>query len=370
MTTTQEMFFMNMSANLGATQIGPGIEQKVYDKIFQFLAECKLSNWEIVWGPAVYVAKQRDFPDNVMFLAYDRNSPNSPRYFLSVAGTNRHSIVDWIEDLDTGTTNPWPWNNAGNEVQIANGSYDSLQILGILKANARVGGNPVGNPMLLTDYLKNEVSKAGVRPSSMITGGHSLGGALAPILALWLADTQQEWDPNKAISGFASWPSAGPTIGNMAFKEYYNLRIPNTTRIHNTLDVVPHAWNVTDLNMIPSLYERAIGKPDCIQGLVKLCIKKVTGIDYEQAGPIDNPLTGTINKSKINPILKPGTNFAIQLVYQHINAYFDLLEIKREQSFTQYFFDADIADWDADIAYWEGVAAGVKVAASASDQQA
>jgi hypothetical protein len=322
----QEMFLMNISVNNGSNETGPNIEQQVYDQIQIYLSTNNLGNWQIVWGAGVYVKEAGTVPDNVIYLAYD---PTTSRYFLSVAGTNVASkgvsIVDFMEDLDVATTWQWPWNGAGSDVLVANEGQMVLNILSALTANSYVNGVSSGSQVTLVQYLTNQMSNAAAGSCTLITGGHSMGGAIAPLLALWLADTQATWDPNKAVSNFSSWPSAGPAIGTVGFQNYYQSRIPDSYRIYNTLDVVPRAWNVADMNSITTLYSPSIGTSDCVDFLVERCVKKVGTINYEQTGMTDQPLTGTINSSVITWYYPPGVNFGIQLGYQHVDAYFDLL---------------------------------------------
>jgi hypothetical protein len=320
----KEMFLLNIASNAGSDETGDNIEQKVFDEISKYLVKHGLTNWEIAWGPGVYVKYNGSVPDNVIFLAFDKTTR---RYFLSVAGTNADSIVDWFQDLDVSTTVQWPWNNAGSEVQIASGSMAGLSVLMGLKGKACVNGIPVGDAVLLQDYLKQTLQNAGSGTYRFLTGGHSLGGALAPLLALWLLDTHENWDVNTAIQSFESWPSAGPTIGTDGFKTYYNERVLLTTRIHNTLDVVPHAWNKTSLAAIKTLYTPEIEHSDFVDLLVNRSIKKTGDIQYVQAGLTDVPLTGKVNTDIIEWYYPPAVNFISQLGYQHVNAYFKLLDI-------------------------------------------
>lgn len=48
---------------------------------------------------------------------------------------------------------------------------------------------------------------------------------------------------------------AGFSAGNSAFAEYYDQTLgPNTLRIWNSSDLVPHVWEVEALKIIPRLY--------------------------------------------------------------------------------------------------------------------
>jgi hypothetical protein len=355
--TIQEMFLLNISSNKGASLTGPNLEDQILQKILAFYKDYQINDWQVVWGPGVYVKTQGHTPDNVAYIAYNATTSS---YFLSVAGTNPLSIVDWMEDLNTGTTVAWPWNTTGNSGQIAAGSNDALGVIVNLQGREVVGGVHSGDPMTIQAYLQTVTGQKPPGSCSLITGGHSLGGALSPLAALWLADTQDAYDPAEVIGNFSSWPSAGPTAGDADFKAYYDSRIPQTYRIHNTIDVVPHAWNLADLNAIKTLYAPGIGHSDCVDWLVDREIKKVQSIDYQQAGLQDKPLSGTVNPSIIKRYLPNGINFGLQLDYQHINAYFDLLGLTADASFK---IENILSQREA---YWSGVAATVKTASRVS----
>ncbi len=92
---------------------------------------------------------------------------------------------------------------------------------------------------------------------SLTICGHSLGGALATLLALEVgANTHFK---NPAVFTFAS-----PRTGDPTFATTYNQVVPNTFRIANRMDIVPKL-------PLPPLYEHVLGLYDLIPGLkVKL----------------------------------------------------------------------------------------------------
>jgi pimeloyl-ACP methyl ester carboxylesterase len=87
--------------------------------------------------------------------------------------------------------------------------------------------------------------------TSLTICGHSLGGALATLLALDVA-------ANTGLgSALTSSTYASPRTGDPSFADTYNQVVPNTVRIANRLDLVPklplpplyeHVAQVTDLN--------------------------------------------------------------------------------------------------------------------------
>lgn len=72
-----------------------------------------------------------------------------------------------------------------------------------------------------------------------VVTGHSLGGALANLCAV---DLQYNFAPNIAIEVYTF---GAPRVGNRAFSESYNRRVPNNWRFVNGNDVVsglPRRW--------------------------------------------------------------------------------------------------------------------------------
>jgi hypothetical protein len=92
---------------------------------------------------------------------------------------------------------------------------------------------------------------------SLTICGHSLGGALATLLALEVAANTHFKNP--AVFTYAS-----PRTGDPTFATTYNQVVPNTFRIANRMDIVPKL-------PLPPLYEHVLGLYELIPGLkVKL----------------------------------------------------------------------------------------------------
>jgi hypothetical protein len=164
---------------------------------------------------------------------------------------------------------------------------------------------------------------------SITTAGHSLGGALSPVAALWLSDTRAQWDPAGRAT-LSCLPSAGPTPGNQDFATYYAGSPPGqrTTRIHNAIDVVPHAWAGADLAQVPSLYQPAIDPDPLVRGLVFLAAQASRNGNYTQLDPA-TALPGVVNPALINAtgLFRDFKNFIAQMGFQHVDAYPELLGI-------------------------------------------
>ncbi|EFA83435.1 hypothetical protein PPL_03582 [Heterostelium album PN500] len=68
---------------------------------------------------------------------------------------------------------------------------------------------------------------------SLFVTGHSMGGAISTFCTLELLD----WFPNVPLF---TYTYGSPRVGNNVFAEYYNSRQPNTWRVTNQKDLVPH----------------------------------------------------------------------------------------------------------------------------------
>jgi len=79
--------------------------------------------------------------------------------------------------------------------------------------------------------------------NSLTICGHSLGGALATLLALDVA-------VNTTFKNPTVYTYASPRIGDALFVSTYNQAVPNTFRIANRVDIVPR---------LPPFYEHAAG---------------------------------------------------------------------------------------------------------------
>jgi hypothetical protein len=111
----------------------------------------------------------------------------------------------------------------------------------------------------LLEFLKNFVANTAA-PVNIHVIGHSKSGALAPALALWLADTQggavadsARWDPGSKAN-LHVYSFSAPTPGNAGFAARFNRRIASAYRLENTYDIVPHVWNPNEVREIPDLY--------------------------------------------------------------------------------------------------------------------
>jgi len=90
-----------------------------------------------------------------------------------------------------------------------------------------------GSSMSLTDAIVNLNAQHAI--TSVTVLGHSLGGALATLVAAELASA----NPANVKSMLSVWTYASPRVGLPDFMSKFNSQIPTTYRIWNVLDIVP-----------------------------------------------------------------------------------------------------------------------------------
>ena len=183
----------------------------------------------------VWLGLSPDF-SNLMYVAQDDRG--SDRFAVVIRGTDFNFLGDLKEDFDVLDQHAWPWDRLGAS-KVAKGSWDGLCTLLAMTS----GINSVGTPTLVEFFSQ---AMDGEDDAQVWVTGHSLGGALATMLGLWLVDNLSAWTSGTSPS-LTTYTFASPTTGNQAFADYYNTKSSGNPawqafRVFNEQDVVPHAY--------------------------------------------------------------------------------------------------------------------------------
>lgn len=249
-TQTELQAYLNTALNGGIDPIGT-----------QFSGFFPLTNpqlaggdWSVVWGPCVYseTPNGAGYATNALYVAH---SPSLSIYVVAVAGTNPQSLYDWIrEDGDVGATVMAKWPFAVPFVRTVHSPWGLFPPPGVSAATALGVSNlltQMADPM--DGMLQHFLTHAANSSSTLIFGGHSLAGALAPTLALYLYPQPQSagWKQVLVLSMAGASPgntkfealftatSAFPPVASGVSAPYGNWN----TDYCNYHDVVPHAWH-------------------------------------------------------------------------------------------------------------------------------
>lgn len=171
-------------------------------------------------------------------LAYIAVNYLQNAFAVSLRGTQFNSLIDLLEDLNVGSVADFtaalqPGSSFSEPILVSLGSMKAFTEI----TNAVYIPNRTNLLQALAVLIENAPSSPA--PTLYITG-HSLGGAMATMVALYL--NAQTWTNQPA---FAVYTFAAPTAGLQGFADYYDSVFPdNSWRYYNVWDLVPNAWVV------------------------------------------------------------------------------------------------------------------------------
>ncbi|WP_342240903.1 lipase family protein [Inquilinus sp. OTU3971] len=196
-----------------ATRIRQGIAAQLADKDLATQGQ-----WSVNW-----VGLTED-DANLAYIAQGPNDRNDNSvYALVLRGTQMGDLMDQLEDLEVGQLHDFPAGGTpypGPQPKISKGAMAAFKEI------------TVG-----TD-LQQQLAK--LKPHTLYVVGHSLGGAMATTLALYL---QHQVSAGKLpIASIQPYTFAAPTSGDAAFAAWFDKQFPTAVCIYNKYDLVPNAW--------------------------------------------------------------------------------------------------------------------------------
>jgi len=299
---------------------------KVSEAVTSLMGEM-LPQQEIVWGPAVHQPRPA-FPDNESrltdALVYICRDFDTGDYSVVFRGTNTVSAIEWLlQDFMVQNQVPWLKVQAGPAPPDAMVS-DGTAIAVALRRDLRPETGEKGEGTTFEDELVGLIEQSEGRCVMRFTG-HSLGGLLAPVMALWLVDylEQIHRDDLTAKLDLEVYSYAAPTAGNRAFAAYLESRIHTIRRYTGLLDIAPMAWDESNMKGMPSTYEPGIRMQGLTRTLYDLGQRITQGKGYAQPGPCI-AVPSTIAPTSVD-------HFLLEAAYQHAAPYLGMLSPDRSK---------------------------------------
>ncbi len=279
---------------------------------------------------------------NLLYVARDTREP--ARFVVVVRGTDWNFLTDWKDDFDVICTHDWPTANPPNpSIYVAQGSWDGLQALLAATSNVFNMTPPaIPLPTPLEDFfLAETLESTHDTDVDIFVTGHSLGGAMATVVGLWLAETASKWVLRPHKVNVKTYTFASPTVGNQDFADHYNGQTANPQvqwqafRVYNEQDAIPFAYadlrNLPE-NGIPLTFLFGLEVAFTVGGvLTALADAKVSYVQVESTsngtavGLSNNPPTPKCPPPCTNPAAG-WEDFACWVKYEHgLNTYLSLL---------------------------------------------
>lgn len=272
---------------------------------------------DVPWGPVAYRKRGILLTDSLMYLLREPSEGEEIRLTLVIRGTNPGSLSSWIfQDLSVNGLVPWTRKSPASphrDAWISMATDTALEIHASLEWK--------GQTLLawLLRLLRNE----GNAPVRLSVTGHSLGGLMAGVFALYLKEALEAEKLGDRVR-FTIHALAGPTAGNRAFAAALDQSFPDNLRSYeNPLDIAPLTWAERNLSeRIPSLYLPSI-KPNKLEAdTIAAFARGVQGLGYEKAGLVVEVPSAVVEV--------PFDDFLLEAVVQHVAAYPEAALHRRE----------------------------------------
>jgi len=293
------------------------------------LMERMLPRFRIVWGPAAHQpAPELPGPaaklsDALVFVCEDEDSGD---HYVVFRGTNTISPTEWLlQDFMVQKRIPWrevlPGSRAPEDALVSEGTANAIA----LRKDLRPGPGSAGEGVSLAAALLG-IALASQGRCAMRFTGHSLGGLLAPAMALWFLDflDAEGHRDLEARMDIEVYGYAAPTAGNRAFADYLSSRLEASRRYANGLDVATLVWDEEAMRRMPGLYEPHIRMSAFTKSLHSLCMALCEGKGYAQPGEAI-PVPARVIPARRNL-------FLLEAAYQHCIPYLEMLQPERKEA--------------------------------------
>ena len=295
-------------------------ETRIYNAITSQLSNADLATtaeWQAVW-----VGLTQDRAN----LAYIAQNTSQNAFAVCIRGTQFNSLIDLAEDLNVGSAAQFTAGPAYSEpVLVSQGAMQAFTEI----TNAYY----IPDRTNLLQALVILLGSAPANPTLYITG-HSLGGAMTTMVALYLA--AQTWSNPPTLSVYTF---AAPSAGLQAFADYYDsIFATNSSRYYNAWDIVPTAWVIASLtNAQNTFYPSLVSNPQGPGPAQSIAINQLFGQFMNAPGanvyvqtnqtngsiPL-NSAYGATDSYDANSVAPTTPDFLGQVNYQH-NSYLTFL---------------------------------------------
>lgn len=289
-------------------------EQRITYGVKQQLADTRLTTlgvWQLRWLALS--------PDNANMAYLAQNTSGANQFAVVVRGTNANA-VDMMEDLDVGTV--VPFNIGSTTAPPTSVSKGAMAAFTQLMRMSNTLGPTIGT---LEQAVASALVGSGAPPGATVfVIGHSLGGCLATMLAVYLRSRPGGTTAPK----FGVLTFAAPTAGLADFaKQFNDVDWAVNDGYVNAYDMVPLAWE--SLSTAASWYPPPGPKAnfEVTEGLIPT-LEGLTGPNaYVQPSNVVQLNPGNYkpyDPAAINPSVG---DFLAQVAAQHANStYLDLLK--------------------------------------------